>query len=132
MISNLLEPRKALNKAFLKIKANREPLECFKVNLIQILNSINEKETEEFHKNLVIEFLKKTYYDPNYSINTKGRNDLVIHNGKDATTPVAVIIEAKSPSNKSEMITAANLNGKALQELVLYYLRERITHKTPS
>ena len=129
MVLQLLEPRKALNKAFLKIKANREPLECFKVNLIQILNSINEKETEEFHKNLVIDFLKKTYYDPNYSINTKGRNDLVIHNGKDATTPVAVIIEAKSPSNKSEMITAANLNGKALQELVLYYLRERITHK---
>jgi hypothetical protein len=129
MVLQLLEPRKALNKAFLKIKANREPLECFKVNLIQILNSINEKETEEFHKNLVIDFLKKTYYDPNYSVNTKGRNDLVIHNGKDATTPVAVIIEAKSPSNKSEMITAANLNGKALQELVLYYLRERITHK---
>ena len=129
MVLHILEPRKALNKAFLKIKANREPLECFKVNLIQILNSINEKETEEFHKNLVIDFLKKTYYDPNYSVNTKGRNDLVIHNGKDASTPVAVIIEAKSPSNKSEMITAANLNGKALQELVLYYLRERITHK---
>lgn len=27
------------------------------------------------------------------------------------------------------MITVDNLNGKALYELVLYYLRERITHK---
>ena len=125
----LLEPRKALNKAFLKIKPNRTHIEDFKVNLIQILDSINEKETEEFHKNLVINFLKKTYYDPNYFVNTKGRNDLVIHNGKDAKTNVGVIIEAKSPSNKNEMITVANLNGKALQELVLHYMRERITHK---
>ena len=125
----LLEPRKALNKAFLKIKPNRTHIESFKTNLIQILDSINEKESEEFHKNLVIDFLKKTYYDPSYSVNTKGRNDLVIHNGKDAKTNVGVIIEAKSPVNKTEMITVANLNGKALQELVLYYMRERITHK---
>ncbi|HKO77812.1 MAG TPA: hypothetical protein VJU52_11365, partial [Flavobacterium sp.] len=125
----LLEPRKAINKAFLKIKPNRIHIESFKTNLIQILDSINEKESEEFHKNLVIDFLKKTYYDSNYSINTKGRNDLVIHNGKDAKTNVGVIIEAKSPINKSEMITVTYLNGKALQELVLYYMRERITHK---
>jgi adenine-specific DNA-methyltransferase len=125
----LLEPRKALNTAFLKIKPNRTHIESFKTNLIKILDSINEKESEEFHKNLVIDFLKKTYYDPNYSVNTKGRNDLVIHNGKDAKTNVGVIIEAKSPINKTEMITVANLNGKALQELVLYYMRERITHK---
>ena len=129
MNTSLLEPRKALNKAFLKIKPNRTHIESFKTNLIQILDSINEKESEEFHKNLVIDFLKKTYYDPSYSVNTKGRNDLVIHNGKDAKTNVGVIIEAKSPVNKTEMITVANLNGKALQELVLYYMRERITHK---
>nr|WP_315184456.1 Eco57I restriction-modification methylase domain-containing protein [uncultured Flavobacterium sp.] len=129
MNTSLLEPRKALNKAFLKIKPNRTHIESFKTNLIQILDSINEKESEEFHKNLVIDFLKKTYYDPSYSVNTKGRNDLVIHNGKDAKTNVGVIIEAKSPVNKSEMITVANLNGKAFQELVLYYMRERITHK---
>lgn len=125
----LLEPRKALNKAFLKIKPNRTHIESFKTNLIKILDSINEKESEEFHKNLVIDFLKRTYYDPNYSVNTKGRNDLVIHNGKDAKTNVGVIIEAKSPTTKTGMITVTNLNGKALQELILYYMRERITHK---
>ena len=124
-----LEPRKALNKAFLKIKPNRTYIELFKSNLIQLLDNCNGKESEEFHKNLVIDFLKKTYYDPNYFVNTKGRNDLVIHNGKDAKTNVSVIIEAKSPTNKTEMITKNNLNGKAFQELVLYYLRERITHK---
>ena len=110
----LIEPRKALNKAFLKIKPNRTAIELFKTNLIQLIDRCNDKETEEFHKNLVIDFLKKTYYDPNYFINTKGRNDLVVHNGKEAKTKVGVIIEAKSPNNKTEMISVYNLNGKAL------------------
>lgn len=39
------------------------------------------------------------------------------------------MIEAKKPINKTEMITNKKLNAKAFQELVIYYLRERITHK---
>ena len=124
---NKLKPRKALNKAFLKVKPNRTEIEGFKANLIQLLDTTNDTESEEFHKNLVIDFLKKTYYDPNHFINTKGRNDLVIHNGDKAKSTVGVIIEAKKPTNKSEMVTADKLNAKAFQELVLYYLRERIT-----
>jgi adenine-specific DNA-methyltransferase len=124
-----LKPRKALNKAFLKVKPNRTEIECFKSNLIQLLDRTNDTESEEFHKNLVIDFLKKTYYDPNQFINTKGRNDLVIHNGNNANSSVGVIIEAKKPTNKAEMITTKKLNAKAFQELVLYYLRERIIHK---
>jgi adenine-specific DNA-methyltransferase len=124
-----LKPRKALNKAFLKVKPNRTEIENFKTNLIQLLDRTNDIESEEFHKNLVIDFLKKTYYDPNHYVNTKGRNDLVIHNGQNASSTVGVILEAKKPTNKSEMVTTEKLNTKAFQELVLYYLRERITHK---
>jgi adenine-specific DNA-methyltransferase len=126
---NELNPRKALNKAFLKVKPIRAEIENFKTNLITLLDTTNDKESEEFHKNLVSDFLKDTYYKQNYFINTKGRNDLVIHNGNNAKTAVGVIIEAKKPTNKSEMISAKRLNAKAFQELVLYYLRERITHK---
>jgi len=135
-----LKPKKALNKAFLKVKPNRSEIEIFKTNLIQLLDRINEAESEEFHKNLVIDFLKKTYYDPNHFVNTKGRNDLVIHNGDKAKSTVGVILEAKKPTNRAEMVKPFNeadtheqriakLNTKAFQELVLYYLRERITHK---
>jgi adenine-specific DNA-methyltransferase len=124
-----LKPRKALNKAFLKVKPNRTEIEGFKTNLITLLDRTNDTESEEFHKNLVSDFLKKTYYDPNHFINTKGRNDLVIHNGQNANSTVGVILEAKKPTNKAEMITTKKLNAKAFQELVLYYLRERITHK---
>ena len=125
----ILKPRKALNKAFLKVKPNRTEIESFKVNLIQLLDRTNDIESEEFHKNLVIDFLKKTYYDPNHFVNTKGRNDLVIHNGANAKSTVGVIVETKKPTNKSEMISINNLNTKAFQELILYYLRERITYK---
>jgi adenine-specific DNA-methyltransferase len=129
MILKELKPRKALNKAFLKVKPNRTEIEGFKTNLITLLDRTNDTESEEFHKNLVSDFLKKTYYDPLHFINTKGRNDLVIHNGQNANSTVGVILEAKKPTNKAEMITTKKLNAKAFQELVLYYLRERITHK---
>jgi adenine-specific DNA-methyltransferase len=125
----ILKPRKALNKAFLKVKPTRAEIERFKANLVQLLDRTNAAESEEFHKNLVIDFLKKTYYDPNHFVNTKGKNDLVIHNGDKAGSTVGVIVEAKKPTNKSEMVTTEKLNTKAFQELVLYYLRERITNK---
>ena len=124
-----LKPKKALNQAFLKVKPNRTEIEGFKTNLVQLLDRINDTESEEFHKNLVIDFLKKTYYDPLHFINTKGKNDLVIHNGNNASSTVGVILEAKKPTNKAEMISTENINKKAFQELVLYYLRERITEK---
>jgi adenine-specific DNA-methyltransferase len=124
---NRLNPRKVLNKAFLKVKSNRTEIGSFKANLILLLDRTNDTQSKEFHKNLVIDFLKKTYYAPSHFINTKGRKDLVFHNGDKANTSVGVIIEAKKPTNKNEMVTADKLNAKAFQELVLYYLRERIT-----
>ncbi|MDI9338721.1 MAG: type II restriction endonuclease, partial [Alphaproteobacteria bacterium] len=129
MILKELKPKKVLNKAFLKVKPNRLEIDKFKTNLKTLLNRTNDTESEEFHKNLISDFLKDTYYKPNHFINTKGRNDLVIHNGQQASTTVGVIIETKKPTNKSEMMTTQKLNVKAFQELVLYYLRERLTHK---
>ncbi|MGX2971597.1 type IIG restriction enzyme/methyltransferase [Helicobacter sp. T3_23-1059] len=38
---------------------------------------------------------------------------------------IAVIIEAKKPSNANEMISAEHYNKKALHEVILYYLREK-------
>lgn len=129
MILKELKPRKALNKAFLKVKPNRTEIDNFKSNLIALLNRTNDTESEEFHKNLVSDFLKDTYYKQNHFINTKGRNDLVIHNGQNAESTVGVIIEAKKPTNRAEMISRENINVKAFQELMLYYLRERVTLK---
>lgn len=124
-----LTPRQALNKSFLKLKPNRNEIENFKQEFINLLEGNNEKESEEFQKNLISTFLKKIGFEPQYYINTKGRNDLVIHNDKVHSSPVGVIIETKQSGNNGEMISTRKLNSKALQELLLYYLRERITHK---
>lgn len=125
----LLNPKKALNKAWLKVKPARADIERFKAHLIRLIDRTDEKESEEFHKNLISDFLKDTYYKDRHFINTKGRNDLVVHNGPDAKTPVGILLEAKKPGNKNEMASREKLNTKAFQELLLYYLRERFGHK---
>ena len=113
----------------MKVKPTRVEIENFKTNLITLLDRIRENEGEEFNKNLLSDFLKDTYYKQSHSINTKDKKDLVIHNGLSDKTPVGVIIETKRPSEKANMVTKEKLNVKAFHELVLYYLRERITHE---
>jgi len=121
-------PRKALNKAYLKVKPLRTQIEVFKANLIALLDGLDESESEEHVKNDLGDFLKNTFYQPKFYLNTKERTDLVIHNGPDSKSLAGVMIEAKKPSNKAEMITSDDLNKKAFHELILYYLRERISN----
>ena len=125
----ILKIRETLNKAYLKLPPTRSQIDTFKNNYEYLLNQVKESEGEEFHKNEISEFLKKTYYTPNHYINTRGRYDLVIHNGKNSTSSVGVIIECKSPGNISEMPSINDIKSKAIYELILYYLRERITNK---
>lgn len=94
MVLHLLETQKPQTKAFLKIKAIRKLLECFKVNFIQFSNSNNEKETEKFHKNQTQDFLKTIFYDPIYSLNTLGRNFSM---ASIAETLIGKKIEVKTP-----------------------------------
>ena len=119
----------ALNKAFLKLKPSRSEINEFKANFKRLFTLINDNESEEYNKNLISDFLKDTYYKQAYFMNTKERKDLVIRNGALPDNTAGVIIETKKFSNKSEMVTCENLNAKALQELVWYFLDERITQK---
>ena len=121
-------PSKSLSPALLKIKPGREQFEQFKTMLSGLVEQINSSpnESEEHHKNHISDFLKYTFKFPAYFINTNDRIDLVIHNGKSAADTVGVIIEVKRPTNQAEMPSQDNLNVKAMQELVLYYLRDRM------
>jgi len=120
-----LSPTQSLNKAYRKEKVNRAVIEQFKTNLNTLLLETNEKESEEYAKGEVTKFLNDTYYNGKYKINTKGRIDLAIYEGD---KPV-VIIEAKRPKKQDgDMLKVDNLNAKAMHELMLYYLRERIEH----
>lgn len=119
--------KQSLNKAYRLIKPERAEIEKFKANFKLLLGHINPQESEENLKGHVMDFLKNTYYNPTYHIATKGRTDFVIHTGKDASHAAGVLFEAKKPSN-SEMVTVSDLNRKAMHEIILYYLRERIEH----
>ncbi|MBS1632839.1 MAG: class I SAM-dependent DNA methyltransferase [Bacteroidetes bacterium] len=120
----LISPKVA-TKSLIKLRPHRNDLELFKKNLITLLDSIDEKESEEHLKNDLRDFLKNTFYKDDYYINTKDRKDLVIHVGNTNKHNVGVIIEAKSLGNKPEMLASEKPNSKALQELVLYYMNER-------
>ena len=124
--------RKALNPAYRKHKPLRNDVTTF----IQKLNNCIEAvklsdengESEEHIKSHFKDFFTNTFYKDNY-INTKERIDLAIYLDNTAKSDIGVIIEAKKPSNKAEFISENNLNKKALQELLLYYLRERLDGK---
>tara|TARA_B100000767_G_scaffold123205_1_gene117373 strand:- start:257 stop:3862 length:3606 start_codon:yes stop_codon:yes gene_type:complete len=129
---NRIKTRKALNPEYRQHNPKRSEVNSFRAELKNCLVSIKSaeevNESEEFIKTPIATFLKNTFYVDNL-VNTKGRIDLAIYTGKDLNSDVGVIIEAKKPSNKSEFISEENLNRKALQELLLYYLRERIDNK---
>lgn len=128
-MNNFYTPRQSVNKAYLKIKPIRSDIEKFKTQLNVLIKNVSTNESEEHQKNLLIDFFKKTYYGDNYFINTKDRIDLVIRSGSNTQSSVGVLFEIKRTTNNSEMLSHSNINTKALQELVLYYLRERISEK---
>ena len=130
MQNNKLLIRNSLNKAFGKVKPDRESFEAFKVHLARLLDLCDSKKDEEFNKNLLSDFLKKSFYGDRYFINTKENSDLVIHNDKGVESTAGVIFETKKPTKTAsvEMPKVSNLNTKAVQQLVLYFLRERVTH----
>ena len=119
-------PQKSLSATFYKLPVLQSEIEKLSSNLKTYINQGKDEESEEYHKGLIKDFLANTWYNPDYSVNTNGREDLVIYNGNGTESKPAVIIEAKSPTNTSEMFSEKNLNCKALQECVYYFMQESI------
>ena len=120
---------KSLSKAYRQVSIDKQSFDAFKKQLEILYQQIDTIDTEEKIKGDLMDFLKLTFYGQNYKVSPNGRIDCAIHLGKSIESPVGVIIEAKMPTNTSEMITRDKLNKKALQELLLYYLRERVEKK---
>ena len=126
---NKINTRKALNPAYRKHKPLRKEVTNFISELQSCINAVKlsdeNGESEEHIKSHFTTFFSTTFYQKNY-INTKDRIDLAIYLEDKPTSDIGVLIEAKKPSNKAEFLRPDNLNKKALQELLLYYLRERL------
>lgn len=126
-------PLKALQPAYRRTPVVAHQFERFASQLDLLLQHLDHEESEEHAKTHVRDFLQKVWYaEKEYYVNTKGRIDLAIHLGPKATSPLAVIIEAKRPQNRSEFPTPDNLNCKALHELLRYFLQERLENKNLS
>ncbi|KAB8152416.1 hypothetical protein EZY14_013460 [Kordia sp. TARA_039_SRF] len=129
---NKINTRKALNPAYRKHKPLRKNVTNFTTQLQSCIDAVklsdSNGESEEHIKAHFTKFFKSTFYADNY-VNTKDRIDLAIYLDSTAKSDIGVIIEAKKPSNKAEFLTKENLNRKALQELLLYYLRERVDNE---
>lgn len=118
----------SLNKAYRRIGIPQEEVVRFKAELSNyFLQRSSQEATEEEVKQDIINFLNRTFYERKNRVSPHEHKDLVIHLGDTSSSPVGVIIEVKKPSNEGEMVTRDNLNKKAMQELLLYYLRDRIT-----
>ena len=117
-----------LNKQLLRHKPTNEQFTTFLDALHNLLQSILPNESEEHNKNYILQFLRDAFYAQNL-VNTAGSIDGAIYQTKDGSSPIEVILEAKSPNNQSEFPSLQNLNCKAMQELVLYFMRERFRNK---
>jgi len=123
---DLIKLDKALNKAYFKQSLKRDDIDLFKKELIKLFNYFDEKQDEDYHKNIISDFLKEVYYKNRYIINVNKNEDLVIKTGNSISDRVGVILEFKKPNEKKDMISVDKPNAKALQQLIFYYLRERI------
>jgi adenine-specific DNA-methyltransferase len=120
--------RQGINKAYLKVNVKQGDLNTFKDEATTYLNNLKQAqgESEEHFKGYLKDFLQDAFYsNAEKLINTSDRIDLAIYSGKSKSTSVDVIIEAKRPDNKSEMISKDKLNQKAFQEALHYYFDER-------
>ncbi|WP_026575967.1 DUF7149 domain-containing protein [Bacillus sp. UNC438CL73TsuS30] len=120
----------SMTKSIQAIMPQEEDKRFFEHQLSEYLTNLRLKfnESEEHQKNLLKDFLQRTVFPDNY-INTSGRTDLAIYNGASPDSSVGILIEVKSTTNKSEMMTTNHLNTKAFQETVAYYLIERLVGK---
>ena len=119
----------SLNKAYLAQSPFIDDITLFKENYTTLLKAIQPNDNEETLKDYINDFLKNTYYKGRFATKENVKNiDLVILNGKEIDSSIGVIVETKAIKS-SEMITENELNKKAFQELIQYYLEERVVNE---
>lgn len=115
-----------VNKAYRRLPIELRSFQQFVKALGSLYDMVNDEQTEEEQKSHFKDFLTESFYGDFY-VAPQGNMDITIHNGKNQKSSIGVLIEVKRTINRSEMITCDNLNRKALHELLLYYLRERVS-----
>lgn len=119
----LLQPRKALNKGYLRAPIDNDSYNTFIDSLATLRSNIKVGQNEETQKGYFKDFLRDTFYG-DYKIDTTERIDLAIRLNNRPNSNIGVMFEFKA-LGKPDMPKTDNLNSKALRELVLYYMQQR-------
>ncbi len=118
----------SLNKAYRKVPVARSDMDNFKNELADFFKRTRVPGcSEDQVRQDFISLLERTWYGHTYRVSPLEKMDLVIHLGNTAASDTGLIVEMKKPDNTLEMVSRDDLNRKALQELLLYYLRERVS-----
>ena len=119
----LKELNEALNPKYREVKIPLEELRQFAAAIGQFLQQQHESDVEGVLRTNLRDLFRDTFYKGFVMRTEAGRYDLTIQEANDA--PIKVLFELKRPDAKIEMCTKDDLNKKALQELVYYYMKER-------
>lgn len=124
----MLTPLQSLRrKSYQHLKISSAEYVKYVSNLKIYRDLIKSKGNEGYYQDHLMDFLKNTYFSPNNLIAVDGDIDFVIHSSAEPESSLVVLFEVKTVFNTTEMITVNNLNKKAMREILLYYLRERVT-----
>lgn len=118
-----LKPENVINKMFYRLSLS-ERQKAENANLLKnLITDIKIENTEETNKGYIRDFLRGIGFQrEGYKVNAEGRIDLSISKAN----VNYVLLETKKLGS-SDMVSESNLNHKALHELILYFIRERIT-----
>lgn len=123
---NLLKISESINKAYRRIPISKNDMLQFQRCLRAFYLNVTSQGLEKNKETYLRDFLKATFYGNN-DINKPNDSDIdwaIRFAGPNSS--VGIIIEDKTQRNKQEMVTTDDLNRKAMQQLVYYYLEERI------
>ncbi|MDJ0367752.1 TaqI-like C-terminal specificity domain-containing protein [Hymenobacter sp. H14-R3] len=121
----------AADAALRRLKPTADQLATFQQQLGRLLKHLDPTKIERHGETHILDFLRDTTpalgpgpVAERYG-NVNGKRDLALHLGDTAASPVGVILEVKGPKNPQEMLAPGDLNRKAFQQLLFYYLEDR-------
>ena len=127
LLSSLLPPDAATTH-LRRLRPTPEQLTKFRGHLAEMLRHLDPNKIERHAETHILNFLLAVTPlaegGARYG-NVHNKRDLVLHLGDTADSPVAVVLEVKGPKNPGEMLAPDDLNRKAMQQLLLYYLEDR-------
>ena len=123
---NIYTPLESFNKLYRKQAIDECEFSVFKDELKELFGNIEDGQVEPTQRKFFTTFMEGII-PKNYLVTHEEDSiDVVLHTGEKTTSSKGVLIELKSTTNKEEMVTNEDINRKALQELLFYYLNERI------